>query len=268
VKVFVLGHRGMLGHVVARVFAERGWTVETSSARYTGEPRDALVEQARESEAEAVINCLGSTKRRDGDRSELYLANTLFPVQLADRLGAGQHLVHASTDCVFAGTRGGYAVGDEKDAVDAYGVSKALGEAIAWRPRVTVLRVSIVGPERAGGPDGRGLLGWFLRQPTDTDVPGFVNHYWNGVTTLEWASMAYDAVVRQRRGERLAPVLQPGTMPVSKYELLTIFRDVYGTAHRIAPVRTSEDVDRTLAPTELRPNIATQVAALREWYGG
>jgi dTDP-4-dehydrorhamnose reductase len=265
VKVFVLGHRGMLGHVVARVFAERGCTVETSSARYTGEPRDALVEQARESDADAVINCLGSTKRREGDRSELYLANTLFPIQLADRLGPDQHLVHASTDCVFAGTRGGYAVGDEKDAVDAYGVSKALGEAIVWRPRVTVLRVSIVGPDKA---DGRGLLAWFLRQPTDAEVPGFVNHHWNGVTTLEWALMAHDAVVRRRRGERVAPILQPGTPPVSKYELLCIFRDVYGTAHRIAPVRTSEDVDRTLAPTELRANIATQVAALRDWYGG
>lgn len=254
----------MLGHVVARLFAERGCAVETSPDRYTGEPRDALVEQVRESGAEAVVNCLGSTKRRGGDRAELYSANALFPVHLAARLDPRQHLVHASTDCVFAGTRGGYALGEEPDAEDAYGFSKRLGEVIAWRPRVTILRVSIVGPDRS---DGRGLLAWFLRQPTDVDVPGYVNHRWNGISTLEWANIAHDVIVRQRRGERLPPIVQPGTRPVTKYELLTIFRDVYGTAHRIAPVRTADDIDRTLTPTELRPEIGAEVAALREWYG-
>jgi dTDP-4-dehydrorhamnose reductase len=254
----------MLGHVVARVFAERGCEIETSSARYTGEPRDALIEQVRESGAEAVINCLGSTKRRDVDRDELRLANAVFPVHLATRLGPEQHLVHASTDCVFAGTRGNYAINDDEDATDAYGFSKALGEAIAWRPRVTVLRASIVGPDRA---DGRGLLAWFLRQPTDVPVPGYVNHRWNGITTLEWATLAYEAVVRQRNGGRRPSITQPGTPPVTKYDLLTIFRDTYGTAHRIEPVRTTEDVDRTLVPTNPRPRIADQVKALREWYG-
>jgi dTDP-4-dehydrorhamnose reductase len=265
VKVFVLGHRGMLGHVVARVCAERGCDVETSSARYMGDPRDALIEAARESGADAVINCLGSTKRRGGDRAELYGANALFPVHLAARLYPGQHLVHASTDCVFAGTRGDYRLDDEADAEDAYGFSKRLGEMIASGPRVTVLRVSIVGPDQRR--DGRGLLAWFLRQPTDADVPGYTNHRWNGITTLEWAAMAHDAIVHVQHGEPVPPIVQPGTHPVTKYELLTLFRDVYGTSHRIAPVRTADAVDRTLVPTDLRAPIATQLAALRDWYG-
>lgn len=254
----------MLGHVVARVFAEQGHDIETSSARYTSEPRDALVEQVRESGAAAVINCLGSTKRRGGDRAELYSANAFFPVHLAARMDPTQHLVHASTDCVFAGTRGAYALGEEPDAEDAYGFSKRLGEVIAWRPRVTILRVSIVGPDRS---DGRGLLAWFLRQPTDAEVPGYENHHWNGISTLEWARLAHDLVVRQARGERLPPIMQPGTVPVSKYDLLTIFRNVYGTEHRIARARTADTVDRTLVPTDVRPPIGAELAALREWYG-
>ncbi|HWZ61144.1 MAG TPA: sugar nucleotide-binding protein [Gemmatimonadaceae bacterium] len=262
-KIFVLGHRGMLGHVVARLFAQRGCDVETTSARYLGEPRDALIEQVRESRADAVINCLGSTKRRGGDRTELYWANALFPVHLVARLHAHQHLVHASTDCVFGGTRGGYAIDEEPDADDAYGFSKRLGEMIAGRAQVTVLRVSIVGPDR---PDGRGLLAWFLRQPTDVEVSGYTNHRWNGITTLEWATLAHDAVVRRQRGEPLPAMMQPGTVPVTKYELLTMFRDVYGTAHRVTPVRTTESVDRTLVPTDLRAPIAVQLIALRDWY--
>jgi dTDP-4-dehydrorhamnose reductase len=253
----------MLGHVVARLFAERGCDVETAPARYTGDPRDTLIETVRESRADAVINCLGSTKRRDGDQDELYLSNTQFPVQLAARLHPHQHLVHASTDCVFAGTRGSYAIDDEPDADDAYGFSKRLGEIIGFRPQVTVLRVSIVGPDQR---DGRGLLAWFLRQPTDTDVPGYTNHRWNGVTTLEWALLAHDAVVRRRRGERVPALAQPGTAPVSKYALLALFRDVYGTAHRIVPVRTADAVDRTLVPTDLRAPIEAQLLAMRDWY--
>src|SRR5580704_19372743 len=66
-RVFVLGHRGMLGHVVARYAAEAGCTVLTSDARYTASPRDALVEEVRESDASAVINCLGLTKQRSDD---------------------------------------------------------------------------------------------------------------------------------------------------------------------------------------------------------
>jgi dTDP-4-dehydrorhamnose reductase len=35
-KIFVLGHRGMLGHVVARYLAQQGMEVLTTELRYTG----------------------------------------------------------------------------------------------------------------------------------------------------------------------------------------------------------------------------------------
>src|SRR6185437_14510266 len=126
-RMFVLGHRGMLGHVVARYAAEAGWEVVTSPLRYAAGARDPLVEQVRESGASIVVNCLGLTKQRSDDRAALYMANAVFPVQLAMRMQPTQYLVHASTDCVFAGTRGDYRVDDECDATDAYGFSKLLG---------------------------------------------------------------------------------------------------------------------------------------------
>jgi len=258
----------MLGHVVARVGAELGHDVVTSTERYAGAARDPLIETVRDSGAAVVINCLGSTKRRgderrDHVRHDLYEANTLFPLQLLSRLDPGQHVIHASTDCVFAGTRGQYAVDETPDADEVYGVSKALGEAIATRPNVTILRVSIIGPERA---DGHGLLAWFLRQPEAAVVPGWADHWWNGVTTLDWARIAYDVAAR-RPGVSTAPILQPGTTPVSKFELLCIFRSVYGTSHRIEAVRSPVRVDRTLVPTDHRAPIAEQLATVRAWYG-
>jgi len=261
-RVFVLGHRGMLGHVVARAVAGRGHEVVTSDERYGGAPRDPLIEAVRSSGCPAVLNCLGSTKRREQDLPELYRANAQLPAHLAARARATQHIIHASTDCVFDGHRGSYRVDDEPTADDPYGFSKRLGEMIAGRPNVTVLRVSIIGPDAR--PTTRGLLAWFLSSPPT--VQGYTNWRWNGITTLEWADVALEVIARRHRGEPLAPVLQPATTPISKYELLTTFREVYRTTREIVPVAAPTAIDRTLVPTEARPPIEEQLIRLREWY--
>ena len=253
----------MLGHVVARYAAESGYEVLTSDERYGGAPRDALVERVRDSNAGVVINCLGMTKQRSDDRAALYLANATFPVHLATRLRPTQYIVHASTDCVFAGVRGGYRVDDVRDASDAFGFSKVLGESISRWPNSTVLRVSVIGPDHG---DGRGLLAWFLRQPSDRPVQGYTNHRWNGLTSLEWATVALECAAARARGESVPSLMQPGMAIVTKYELLCAFRDLYAPDQSVAPVASETPVDRTLVPTDLRPSIRHQLERLGAWY--
>jgi dTDP-4-dehydrorhamnose reductase len=265
---FVLGHRGMLGHVVARHLESEGIAVRTSDLRYSGSPTDALVEAVRASGAPLVVNCLGRIKQKSTDPADLATANALFPLHLVQRLHAGQHLVHASTDCVFAGTRGSYRVDDERDAADDYGRSKVLGEGVARWPNATVVRVSIIGPDIAGpGAAGRGLLGWMLAQPADVPLRGFTNHRWNGITTLEWARVAVELVARRNAGERIPAVVQPGSDAVTKHELLGMIREAFDTGHTIEPVEAPEAVDRTLVPTMHRPSIAEQLRAMAAWHG-
>jgi dTDP-4-dehydrorhamnose reductase len=263
--VFVAGHRGMLGHVVARHLTEAGFEVRTNDARYGGTGADPLVAAARASDARYVVNYIGRIWQKSMDPADLFRANALLPIHLAQRLRSDQHLFHASTDCVFAGTRGGYAVDDVPDASDEYGVSKQLGEGVAHWPNVSVLRVSIVGPDLGGG---HGLLGWFLKQPEDRPVNGFVNHFWNGITTLEWARILVERITRLERGEAHTPLTQPGTERVDKYALLCAFRDAFGTRHEIRPVEAESRVDRTLVPTERRVAIAEQLAMLCRWRVG
>lgn len=260
---FVLGHWGMLGHVVARLASEAGYDVVTSDERYRGAPRDALVEQVRESGAELVVNCLGLTKQRSDDRALLYLANATFPTHVATRLRPTQFLVHASTDCVFAGTRGGYRIDEEYSAVDAYGFSKALGEVVARWPNVTVIRVSVVGPDRA---NGHGLLEWFLQHAAGRDIPGYTNHRWNGITTLEWATLALAAADAHRRGAPVPRIAQPGTTVVTKYELLCTFRDLFAPDRRVTMTETAQAVDRSLEPSDVRAPIRDQLERLAAWY--
>lgn len=262
-RLFVLGHRGMLGHVVCRYAEEAGWEVVTSPLRYTAAARDPLIEHVRESGTPVVVNCLGLTKQRTDERAALYLANAVFPVQLAMRMLPTQYLIHASTDCVFAGTRGNYRVDDEMDAVDPYGFSKLLGEGVSRLAHVTVLRVSVVGPDRG---DGRGLLAWFLRQPSNEPTPGYVNHRWNGITTLEWATLALAYAEEYIRGGMVPKVSQPGSECVTKYDLLCTFRDALVPGRDVAPVEAAETVDRTLVPTDRRPPFVQQLRRVAAWY--
>ncbi|NUO65209.1 MAG: sugar nucleotide-binding protein [Gemmatimonadaceae bacterium] len=264
-SVFVAGHRGMLGHVVARLLEESGFRIITTDARYEGHAGDALIAAARSSDARYVVNCIGRIWQKSTDPTELFRANALLPIHLAQSLRPDQHLFHASTDCVFAGDRGAYAVSEIPDADDEYGVSKQLGEGVRHWPNASVLRVSIVGLDLGGG---HGLLAWFLSQPEDKPVRGYVNHFWNGITTLEWARILVERINRLEGGEANVPLSQPGTERVDKYTLLCLFREAFGTRHEIIPVEASPSIDRTLVPTETRAPIAEQLAMLSRWAHG
>jgi dTDP-4-dehydrorhamnose reductase len=250
----------MLGHVVARFLEQQGYEVVTSPARYGGAARDPLVEAVRDSGCSWVVNALGRIKQKTEDSSELYLANSLFPIHLSTRMRPEQRLIHASSDCVFSGRRGRYAVGDERDAEDVYGLSKALGEAAAQPGRCWVIRTSIIGPELG---KGWGLMGWFLRQ--SGEVNGFTNHLWNGITTLEWAGIAWELMNGQLGAK--GPLIQAGTWPaMSKCEVLRLIGKTWGLAVKVRPAEAKDAVDRTLLPTLKRPDLERQLSKLRAWY--
>lgn len=258
-KVFVLGHRGMLGHVVARYLREGGHEVLTSELRYTGMPRDPLVESVRESGCAWVVNAIGKIHQKSPAPAELFLANARLPVHLGRRLARQQRVLHAGTDCVFSGRRGGYRVDDECDAGDLYGFSKILAEAAAEPGRCLVLRTSIIGPETASAC---GLMAWFLGQREP--VRGFRNHLWNGVTSLEWAKVC--AALIEERLPAAAPVLQvAAARAVSKYELLRLIAERWPGCAEVRPVDAPERVDRTLVPQLARPALEQQLDELRAW---
>lgn len=250
----------MLGHLVARYLAERGGEVTTSNERYAGLPRDPLIEAVRDSKCEWVINAIGKIKQKCESPAELLLTNGILPHHLNSRLHPHQRLVHASSDCVFSGKRGSYGLNDERDAEDAYGLSKILAEGIACDARGVVIRTSIIGPELG---TGSGLMGWFLGQTNEVD--GFTNHRWNGITTLEWAKLCLEVICGEH--SQSGNVLQPGVEPaVSKYELLRLIANTWDHHINIVPVNAAAAIDRTLLPTILRSGLDEQLAEMKEWY--
>ena len=133
-----------------------------------------------------VINCIGAIPQKKYEDGQYLRLNTEFPVELASLCVIHKvPLIHISTNCVFSGSNPMCYESDEPDATDIYGMSKARGEP----SNCVVLRCSIIGPEINSA---FGLFEWFLN--SQNTVKGFTDHYWNGLTTLELATIVYTII--------------------------------------------------------------------------
>jgi dTDP-4-dehydrorhamnose reductase len=256
-KVLVLGASGMIGSAMFRVLSEKdAWQVwgtlrdRTATRFFTEalasrllsgvdvEKHDALVRVFAQVRPDVVINCIGLTKHhRESDDPLLSIPlNALLPHRLADQCAAaGARLVHVSTDCVFAGTRGNYVEGDIPDALDVYGRSKHLGE--VDHPHVITLRTSTIGHELQSA---YGLLEWFLAQ--QDRCKGFNRAIFSGLPNTVFAQVVRDVVIPR---PELHGLYHVGGQPIGKYELLRCIAHVYGK--QIDIVRDDDFViDRSL----------------------
>ena len=123
------------------------------------------------------------------------LINSYLPHYM-DELSAKKNFkfIHVSTDCVFDGKKGQYAVDSFKDAYSFYGQSKALGE--INNNRSVTLRTSIVGPDE--NPKGIGLFQWFMNQENETR--GYSKAIWTGITTIQFAKCMEEAIEKNLEG--------------------------------------------------------------------
>ena len=145
-----------------------------------------------------VVNCIGLVKQRPeaADAAALVQANALFPQQLhAACAQRGARLIQISTDCVFAGDRGGYTEADRPDPADLYGRSKLAGEPEG--EGVLTLRTSMLGREldRASG-----LLEWFLS--VRGEAGGYPLAVFTGPTTPVLARLIGDLIERHPGARR------------------------------------------------------------------
>lgn len=247
-KFLILGHKGMLGQVVTKYFSEHGHEIVTTDIRFTEENLANWSAFIRQNSDAVIVNCIGRIKQKTDDTNDLMWANAILPLQIVNVKAERQIYIHPSTDCVFDGTTTQpYAPDATPNALDAYGWSKRLGEvAVMYAPFSLVVRVSIIGPDRSAQP--KGLLGWFLSQPSGSTLRGFDNHFWNGITTLEWCKQL-EKLLETPQFFRTGNLVQLGTAAnYSKYEMLQLFQKVYQTDFKIEHFATPTHVDRRLRP--------------------
>ncbi|MBI2168754.1 MAG: dTDP-4-dehydrorhamnose reductase [Actinobacteria bacterium] len=151
-KVLVTGAAGQVGSELPKCLADLGVTDVASLGR--GELDLADSSSVRDAVAslrpDAVINCAAynAVDQAEAEPEAAEAVNAHGVAALAEACGAhGAHLIHISTDYVFAGDKGSaYDEGDPPAPLSAYGRSKLAGEeaALSATGPSTVARTAIV----------------------------------------------------------------------------------------------------------------------------
>ena len=273
-KILILGASGMLGSMLVDHLSKAPGITVTGTLRDPGlrSRFQRLYGQVRWADFDYtgsgnsfalfdghdwILNAIGVTKPliRDTNDAEICKAiqvNSMLPHEIARAAGVrGIRVLQIATDCVYSGTAGAYTENSPHDALDVYGKTKSLGE--VYHNSVSHLRCSIIGPEMK---DFKFLIEWFRRQPAGARVNGFINHRWNGITTLQFARICEGIIRYGFDLPHIQHIVPSGSL--TKAQMLVEFATAYKRSDiRIAEIEASTALDRTLATnhSDLNDNI-------------
>ena len=239
-NILVLGANGMLGYAISKYFIAKGFNV-TPITRIEFDIAKESIDNFKLilNNIDIVINCAGIIKPmiKQTTIEDVLRVNSIFPRNLAKICSCSNILCfHITTDCVFSGRKGKYTENDLFDADDIYGMSKNAGETL----ECMTLRTSIVGEEK---DKKKSLLEW-ARSNAGKEVYGFINHYWNGLTTVYLAEIIEIIINRNLYIKDIFHIHSQTTM--NKYELLSLINDIYKLNLSIKPIEAPERIDRSL----------------------
>ncbi len=187
-------------------------------------------------DVDAVINCAGVIKPyADRDPALTFFINSAFPQLLSSMYK--EKLIQITTDCVFNGIKHApYNENSLKSSNDLYGLSKSLGEP---SNQSLVLRTSIIGPEIHGFVS---LISWLKKQTGE--VTGFTNHYWNGITTKQFALICNE-IISHRKQYPKNGLFHIFSNDITKYEMLIKLKEKYKLTVTIKQ-KKADAIDRRL----------------------
>ena len=264
-KILVLGSTGMLGQTVSAYLKTQGHEVFLTSRNQFSKNQtpnsikfDAILDdieilELKRSKYDFIINCIGIIRHQITDSRESILnaihVNSLFPIKLIEETErSATKVIQIGTDCVFSGSAGAYSEGSTKDPIDYYGYSKAMGE--IFSENQMLLRCSIIGREN---DNFLSLMEWLLRQPLNSVVSGFVDHKWNGLTTLAFSKILDGIISRDSFEPGFFHVVPEDQ--VTKFELLQLLASTFERSDiRIQPTTSTAPIDRTLSTTRVSEN--------------
>lgn len=265
-KVYVFGSKGMLGKYVTTYLENYYEVIEINRNIIDGSDTTEFEIEDRLTNlfinnGDVVINCYGAIKPRVDELGDLNAIkiNSVFPRMLSnvcEKLNV--KMIHPTTDCVYTGNKGSYNENDKCDVNDVYGMTKSLGEP----ENCMVIRTSIIGEEVG---QTRSLIEWVKSQKGNT-VFGFTNHFWNGVTCLQFAKICKETIEKN--------LFWVGTKhlhsnTVSKKELVELISDSYNLNVTVTPKETELSCDRSISTIhdhEIEiPSLKVQIDELKEF---
>jgi len=263
-KIILFGSNGMLGNYVNCFFRQHYSNLKLHEAtirisQSTLKDVEEYLVQEGIDEHTCVINCAGAIPQRSP--SDFWIINTIFPHILAlicERYGA--KMIHPTTDCVFSGESmdtHGYIETDNPDEKGEYGRSKSLGEPTSC----TVIRTSIIGRERF---NKKSFMEWICQN--DANVNGFKNHYWNGITCLQWCKIVAIIIETNLFWCGVRHIFSPKAY--SKYEMACMIKNTFNLNGTVQPIDAGTGSNKTLNTIYeenamfLIPDLCDQIAEL------
>ena len=266
-KIFVLGSKGMLGRYLVKYLSQYYKVIEINRdiIDASKETIETLSEKLKDKihNGDTVINCMGAIKPRVDQLGDLNAiqVNSVFPRVLANFCSdIGANLIHPTTDCVYSGLKGNYNENDKYDVSDVYGMSKAMGEP----QNCTIIRTSIIGEEIG---QSRSLVEW-VKSNANKNVFGFTNHFWNGVTCLQFSKICKQIIDNHMFWKGTKHIF---SNPLTKKELVETISEVYGLNITVTPKETEVMCDRTLSTINTLnkdlniPSLKDQIVEMRDF---
>lgn len=255
--ILILGHKGMLGHMVCKYYRSLDIEVEIIDYRW---PSNEFKKAIETSAAEYLINCIAAIAQKG--YTEFFDLNTRLPIWIANHFKG--RIINPATDGEFSGNLeigSLYTTHNPRDAYDGYGLSKASASSILSEySNVKQLRTSINGPELG---DGATLFSWFHK--AISPVKCITNHYWSGITSLEWAKQSLALI---QRWEIAPQITQLSSKCISKMQLLEVLNEVFELNKELIPIEDATTINRCLRSDRQLPELIDQFKELKQFYYG
>lgn len=232
-KVLVLGHKGMLGHMVAMYLRSKDIEVVTINTRWPMSQQEIL-----SFDGNFIINCIGAIPQR----TNKFDINWELPIWL-DKYSPCK-IIHPGTDC-------------EMDN-DDYGLSKRRAADYIYESanKTKILKTSIIGPELNSNAS---LLEWFLSQ--EDQVYGYTKAIWNGNTTLEWSKQCFK-LINNWDTYKILTILEGEQ--ISKYDMLSNIKEIFNIDIDIIPKKLGKN--KILNGGIKTPSFTQQLKELKGYY--
>ncbi len=259
-KVILFGRTGMLGRYIYSYLKGKVPMICPSFRLTSSESLKELEQLLLEHHCNhntLIINCIGLIPQRSQTDAEYDLVNTQFPLTLAALAKKfGANMIHPTTDCVYDGLSSGeYKESDEHTETNPYGKSKSAGEPTTC----TVIRTSIIGLELA---NKKSFMEWVLQQPQGATIKGYTNHFWNGITCLQFAKMVWFMIENDHFWVGVRHIFSPEHS--SKYDMAKMIAFVFDRDDiTVVAENTPQMINKTLN-TEWCTNIIMQIPPLLE----
>jgi len=264
-RVMVLGGTGMLGSMMIQILSESPQIKLYSTTRKHINSRknvnwirfnfdEASILQIKDLliGMDYVINCVGLIKHKANKESlqSMSYLNTFLPL-LINKFANDLKFkyIQIGTDCIFSGKSENYLEDSLPDATDLYGISKTLSEGNL--DNALVLRCSIIGPEYRSNVS---LLEWFIDNDINAKINGFCNHFWNGVSTLNFARITRGIIITNSFFSGIQHLVPDGV--VSKYELLSLFKEEFQlNSYQLIKIQDKLSINRRLSSLDNARNL-------------